>query len=92
MTKSISDGSLADEKIMNKIYLVRDQKVMLDKDLAELYGVSTKVFNQAAKRNLIRFPADFMFRLTKKEFKILRTQFVTSSCGGVRYLPMAFTE
>jgi ORF6N domain len=92
MTKSIRRGSLADERIMSKIYLVRSRKVMLDKDLAELYGVNTKVFNQAVKRNLIRFPTDFMFRLTKIEFKILRSQIVTSSWGGTRYLPMAFTE
>ena len=92
MTKSIKHGSLADERIMSKIYLVRSRKVMLDKDLAELYGVNTKVFNQAVKRNLVRFPTDFMFRLTKIEFKILRSQIVTSSWGGARYLPMAFTE
>ena len=65
---------------------------MLDKDLAELYDVETKVFNQAVKRNLKRFPSDFMFELTQTEFKNLKSQFVTSSWGGTRYLPNAFTE
>jgi hypothetical protein len=65
---------------------------MLDKDLAELYGVETKVFKQAVKRNINRFPEDFMFELTGDEFKNLRSQFVTSSWGGLRYVPMAFTE
>ena len=65
---------------------------MLDKDLAELYGIATKVFKQAVKRNIKHFPADFMFELTKEEFKILRSQIVTSSWGGIRYNPYAFTE
>jgi len=65
---------------------------MLDKDLAELYGVSTKVLIQAVKRNLQRFPDDFMFQLTKREFSHLRSQFVTSNRGGRRYLPYVFTE
>jgi hypothetical protein len=65
---------------------------MLDSDLAELYGVETKSFNQAVKRNLDRFPEDFMFQLTENEFENLRSQIVTSSWGGARYLPMAFTE
>ncbi len=80
------------ERIERKIYLIRGQKVMLDRDLAELYGVETKVFNQAVKRNRIRFPPDFMFRLTFKEFSDLRSQTVTSSWGGQRYLPHVFTE
>lgn len=85
---------IPDELLMNKIYLIREQKVMLDRDLAELYGVETKVFNQAIKRNIERFPKDFMFRLTKKEWESLRSQFVTSNVGrgGIRYLPLAFTE
>ena len=78
--------------VQNKIYEIRGQKVMVDNDLAELYGVSTKVFNQAGKRNQARFPADFMFRLTTDEYAILRSQFVTSKRGGRRYLPYAFTE
>ena len=65
---------------------------MLDRDLAELYGVDTKVLKQAVKRNAKRFPKDFMFTLTQKEFQNLRSQFVTSSWGGIRYLPSAFTE
>lgn len=78
--------------IENKIYIIRGQKVMLDRDLAELYGVETKTFNQTVKRNLERFPDDFMFQLTDNESEILRSQFVTSSWGGIRYLPKAFTE
>lgn len=67
-----NDIILPDEIITSKIYLIRNQKVMLDRDLAKLYGVETKVLKQAVKRNLNRFPEDFMFNLTLKEFKILR--------------------
>jgi phage regulator Rha-like protein len=80
------------QRIENKIFLIRGQKVMLDNDLAELYGVETKVLLQAVKRNLDRFPEDFMFILTKQEFKDLKSQIVTSSWGGRRYLPYTFTE
>ena len=80
------------ERIASKIYLIRGMKVMLDRDLAELYGVETKVLKQAVRRNVDRFPADFMFEFTKDEFNNLRSQIVTSSWGGARYLPMAFTE
>ena len=80
------------EVISSKIYLMRGLKVMLDRDLAELYGVETKVLKQAVRRNIDRFPADFIFELTGDEFNNLRSQFVTSSWGGARYLPMAFTE
>ena len=80
------------ERIESKIYLIRGQKVMLDRDLAELYGVKTKVLIQAVKRNINRFPLDFMFQMRKEEFNVLRSQFVTSSWGGRRYLPYAFTE
>ncbi len=80
------------EKITSKIYLIRGQKVMLDRDLAELYGVETKALKQAVKRNIVRFPEDFMFELTKNEFGHLRSQIVTSNWGGTRYSPMAFTE
>lgn len=80
------------ERIAKRIYLIRGKKVMLDRDLAELYGVTTKVFNQAIKRNHKRFPDDFMFRLDFKEFSNLRSQTVTSSWGGQRYLTNAFTE
>jgi phage regulator Rha-like protein len=83
---------IADEAIINKIYLIRGKRVMLDKDLAEMYGVETKRLKEAVKRNADRFPRDFMFTLTQKEFHHLRSQFATSSWGGVRYLPLAFTE
>ena len=74
------------ERIERSIHLIRDLKVMLDADLAALYGVETKVFLQAVRRNIKRFPADFMFRLTKSEYDDLRSQIVTSSWGGRRYL------
>ena len=77
---------------MSKIYIIRGQKVMLDKDLSELYNVETKALNQSVKRNLGRFPSDFMFQLTEKELNNLRSQIVTSSWGGIRYLPYVFTE
>lgn len=78
--------------IESLIYVVRDEQVMLDSDLVKLYDVETKVLNQAVKRNIQRFPPDFMFQLTKEE--CLRSQFVTSNKGrgGARYLPYAFTE
>ena len=78
--------------IQNLIYEIRGQKVMLDSDLAKLYQVETKVLNQAVKRNLKRFPPDFMFQLDSKEFTDLKSQIVTSSWGGTRKLPYAFTE
>jgi len=81
------------EKIDKAILQIGGKKVMVDADLAELYGVETKVLIQAVKRNEDRFPEDFMFQLTKKQFAILRSQFVTSSqWGGRRYPPYAFTE
>jgi hypothetical protein len=80
------------ERITNKIYLIRDQKVLLDSDLAELYDVEKKQLVQAVKRNIIRFPDDFMFRLSNSEFENLRSQIVTSNRGGRRYLPYVFTE
>jgi len=84
---------VAHEKVLRAIILVRGQKVILDRDLAELYGVLTKVLIQAVKRNVERFPADFMFRLTVKAFARLRSQIVTSnSRGGRRSAPYAFTE
>ena len=78
--------------IQQKIYDLREQKVMLDFDLAELYGVTTKVLKQAVRRNIHRFPEDFMFELSESEFRVLRSQIVTSKRGGMRYLPFAFTE
>jgi hypothetical protein len=80
------------ERIESSIYLIRSEKVMLDQDLASLYGVATKGLVQSVKRNLERFPADFMFQLTNREFAILRSQIVTSSWGGRRMPPYAFTE
>jgi len=78
--------------IQNKIYEIRGQRVMLDFDLAELYETETKRLKEAVRRNPDRFPPDFMFELDKKEWNILRTQFATSSWGGTRYQPFAFTE
>ena len=80
------------EAVISKIYMIRDEKVMLDRDLAELYGVTTGNLNKAVKRNIKRFPEDFMFQLTVKEFKNLIFQFGTSSWGGTRKPPLAFTE
>ena len=80
------------EVIQNKIFEIRGCKVMLDFDLALLYNVETKVFKQSVRRNINRFPEDFMFELTEIEFNSLRSQIVTSNRGGVRYMPFAFTE
>lgn len=82
------------EHIAGKIYLIRGQKVMLDRDLAILYEVKIEALNQSVKRNIERFPEDFMFQITKDEFESLRSQIVISKPGrgGVRYLPFAFTE
>lgn len=82
--------------IQNKIYEIRGQRVMLDSDLAELYQVETKALKQAVRRNIERFPEDFMFEISNEEFNSLkdslRSQFVTSNRGGIRYMPFAFTE
>ena len=81
------------ERIVSKIYLIRDKKDMLDRELALLYGVETKVLKQAVRRNIKRFPDDFMFELTKEENQSLRSQFVTLKRGQhSKYLPFAFTE
>jgi len=81
------------ERIERAIFLIRGQKVMLDLDLAALYGVETKMLNRAVRRNIDRFPEDFMFQLTKEEFENLRCQFGTSRLwGGRRYPPYVFTE
>lgn len=88
-------SEITPKQIEKMIYIIRGQKVMLDSDLANLYGVLTKNFNKAVKRNIDRFPSDFMFQLTKDEFEILRFQFGTSSKkghGGRRYIPYVFTE
>ncbi|MCE7058794.1 ORF6N domain-containing protein [Dyadobacter sp. CY343] len=78
--------------IQNKVFTLRGFKVILDFDLAEMYGVETKALKQAVRRNADRFPSDFMFELTQNEFIGLRSQNVTSTWGGNRYLPFAFTE
>jgi hypothetical protein len=78
--------------IKSKIHEIRGHKVMLDYDLAIFYETETKILKQAVRRNIQRFPEDFMFQLTEKEFLSLRSQFVTSNRGGVRYMPFAFTE
>jgi hypothetical protein len=87
VNKQISLGN-----ILPSVFVVRGNKAMLDSDLAALYEVETKVLNQAVKRNIERFPDDFMFQLTKEEYKLLKSQNVTSSWGGRRTLPYAFTE
>jgi len=86
---------LSEETISNKIYFIRGQKVMLDRDLALLYGVETRILKQAVKRNISRFPEDFMFELTKIEYDSLRSQFVILKKGRgehQKFLPSAFTE
>ena len=85
-------ASVSLERISNSIVMIRSQKVIMDGVLAELYGVELRTLNQAVKRNLERFPADFMFQLTADETERLRSQFVTSSWGGRRYKPYVFTE
>lgn len=80
------------EEIRNRIHTIRGKQVMLDKDLAELYGVEVKRLNEAVKRNIKRFPDDFTFQLDIDEWEILKSQFATSSWGGTRKLPYAFTE
>ncbi len=89
-----NESLLPDGIIKSKIYLIREQKIMLDRDLAELYGVETKVLKQAVRRNLKRFPKDFLFEMTKEELQNWRSQFVTSKNDklGLRYAPFCFTE
>ena len=85
--------TLPDEVLMNKIYIIRNQKVMLDSDLAELYGVETKQLKRQVNRNIERFPADFMFELTKQEAEVSRCQIGTLKQGeNIKYLPYVFTE
>jgi ORF6N domain len=80
------------EIIERRIYLIRSQKVMLDSDLAEIYQVETRALVQAVKRNLDRFPEDFMFQLSREEAEAMRSQFVIASKRNIRYQPYAFTE
>ena len=90
--KRISAHSTCKEVIRDLIYIIREHKVMIDSDLAHLYGVEVKQLKRAVKRNIGRFPKDFMFELNKEEVNNLRCQFGTSSWGGTRYLPYVFTE
>ncbi|WP_395048240.1 ORF6N domain-containing protein, partial [Flavobacterium sp.] len=83
---------ISEETISNKIYFIRNQKVMIDRDLSVLYNIETRRLNEQVKRNLSRFPEDFMFQLSENEFEILKSQIATSSWGGTRKLPFAFTE
>jgi len=88
----IKELIIPSERIVSKIFIIRNRKVMLDRDLAELYGVKTGILNQAVKRNIKRFPPDFMFKLDRGEFENLKSQIVITRWGGVRREPFAFTE
>ena len=88
----MNERELSAELVATKILFVRGRKVILDRDLAEMYGVKTKELNQAVQRNLERFPDDFMYQLTREEVANLKSQFVTSSWGGTRKPPRVFTE
>lgn len=94
MSKNNLQVAVPEQFIASKIYSIRSQRVMLDSDLAEIYGVTTKVLNQAIKRNIDRFPEDFMFQLSEDEFENLRSQIVTGSQKhrDPRFAPYAFTE
>jgi hypothetical protein len=94
MAKAVKALMIPDELVINKIYLVRGKKVMIDRDLAELYQVETRVLNQAIRRNSDRFPEDFMFQLSEKEFENWKSQIVISNSlkMGLRKRPLAFTE
>lgn len=90
--KNVKTTIIPDEAILNKIYIIRGEKVMLDQELAELYDVETSYLKRQVRRNIDRFPEDFMFELNNEEFQNLRSQNGISSWGGTRYTPMAFTE
>ena len=92
--KSKNSNIIPVERIANKIYVIREQKVILDKDIAELYEIPTGRLNEQVKRNIKRFPNDFMFQLTKEEYEVLKSQNAISKTkrGGRRYNPFAFTE
>jgi hypothetical protein len=94
MSKKEFELLVAEQKILNRIYVIRSQKVMLDRDLSDLYGVPTKVLKQAVKRNKDRFPKDFMFQMTDREFKKWRetTTLTAAEKQGLRYAPFCFTE
>lgn len=88
----MENSIIPNEVISDKIYFIRNQKVMLDKDLAGLFDVETKRINEQVRRNSLKFPEHFMFQLNENEYKILKSQFATSSWGGTRKLPYVFTE
>jgi len=92
MNKTEHNIMILEETVISKIYLIRGEKVMIDRDLAELYGVTTGRLNEQVKRNIDRFPEDFMFQLTEKELTNLKSQIAISSWGGRRTLPYVFTE
>lgn len=95
MSKKQSEIAFTENVVLNQIYIIKGQKVMIDRDLASLYGVETRVLKQSVKRNIERFPVDFMFELSKVEFDNWRSQNVTSNYSdkmGLRYAPFAFTE
>lgn len=95
MAQAIKSVALADEAIISKIYLIRGHKVMIDRDLAELYGVETRRLKEAVRRNLSRFPEDFMFEMRPEELEDWRSQIATSNLAdkmGLRYAPFCFTE
>lgn len=92
MSENKQISVIPDEAVISKIYFIRNEKVMLDNELAELYGVETRRLNEQVKRNIDRFPEDFMFQLTETEFENLKSQIATSSWGGRRKLPYVFTE
>jgi|SRR5882724_4976405 len=95
MAKAATSIAIAEEAIIGKIYMIRGQKVMIDRDLAELYGVETKQLKRQVRRNIDRFPDDFLFELSAEEFQEWRSQFGTSNEGdkmGLRYAPYVFTE
>jgi len=87
MESKNQEYAIQETLVTSKIYIVRDKKIMLDRDLAELYEVETRVLNQSVSRNMERFPEEFMFQLTPEEFEILKPQIVTSSWGSTRKLP-----
>lgn len=88
----MENSIIPNEVISDKIYFIRNQKVMLDKDLAGLFDVETKRINEQVRRNSLKFPEHFMFQLNENEYEILKSQFATSSWGGTRKLPYVFTE
>ena len=92
MAKKELHALVAEQKILNRIYVIRNKKIMLDEDLAAMYRVETKRLNEQVKRNINRFPKDFMFTLSEKEYENLKSQNATSSWGGRRKLPNVFTE